>query len=236
MPRSEHDRPESHAAAEAYIARLIEEMTEAAGGRQEDLPDADLDLVELRLAQLRDQPKDMPAGPDVPTLPPGTTRSRPASADPGPERGPAGARVVSETVDDVILAAAAAGELGPPRLVERAVSARSSRRLSVGYLVALVLAAVAGGWIGRDPSLVTSTAAMLESYWPGDPHWPTGVALPDAPAVPAGTEGMVDDIDNAGPPASEASVWRKVKTYRVDADGRVFGDDGSIADQAGDRP
>ena len=60
--------------------------------------------------------------------------------------------------------------------------------------------------------------------------------LPDAPAVPAGTAGMVDDIDNAGQPASEASVWRKVKTYRVDADGRVFADDGSLADQAGDRP
>lgn len=236
MPRSERHLPGSDAAAEAYIARLIEEMTEAAGGRQEDLPHADLDLVELRLAQLRDQPTDMPAEPDVPTLPSGNSRTRPASPDPGPEGGPAGARLIAGTVDEVILAAAAAGELGPPRLVERAVPARSSRRLSVGYLAALVLAAAAGGWIGRDPSLVTSAAAMLESYWPGAPNQPSGAALPDAPAVPAGTKGMVGEIDTAAPSPSEASVWRKVKTYRVDADGRVFADDGSLADQAGNRP
>ncbi len=236
MPRSDRGRRGSDDAAEAYIDRLILEMTEAAGERHSPPPDTDLDLVEQRLAQLRDQPADSPAGRVVPAPPPGTARSQPASPDPEAEGRPMPTRIASETVDDVILAAAEASDLGPPRLVERAVTTRTGRRLPVGYLAALVLAAVAGGWIGRDPSLVTSVAAFLRSNWPGEPAKPSDAGLPDAMTVPAGTEGAVGDIDDAGSSPSQASVWRKVKTYRVDADGRVFADDGSRTDRTGGRP
>ncbi|MBK8084931.1 MAG: hypothetical protein IPK28_14530 [Devosia sp.] len=233
MPPSENGRrPGSDAAAEAYIVRLVEEMADAAGGRQPGQPDVDLDIVEERLAQLRALPAQAPDGGPAWSAPAPSPAAPPVALDLEVEL-PAGARpthsgVAHGTVDEVILAAAAASGLGPVRLVDAPTAVRPKRRRRGGlYLTALLLTAIASGLI-YDRSLIVSAVDMLETYWSTGPVVPplagtfeTAAAPPDAIAMESAMPGQ---------PLSQASVWRKVKTFRVDADGQILPDASAAAD------
>lgn len=219
------------AAPEDYIVRLMEEMADAAGGGPAR-DDADLDIVEERLAQLReqsspaadDQPPGpapaaqqaaaMPIAPVLPEIP--VPRQRPAPAVAPSPRAKAG------SVDAVILEAAAAGGYEAAPLAEAAprepAPARRRRSLAGLYLLVLFVLAASGGLFARP--LLDGALRALDANPAAEP---AAIDLPQAAAD--GPALVVDPLATAGIEVADAPapVWRtrKVKTYRVSADGKV---------------
>lgn len=213
------------AAPEDYIVRLMEEMADAAGGAARD--DADLDIVEERLAQLREQSSpaadEQPAGPTPAAPPTAAVPMAPVVPEtPAPrQRTAAQPRATAGSVDAVILEAAAAGGYdaapAPERAPKEPAPVRQRRSLTGLYLLVLFVLAASGGLFARP--LLDGAMQALD----GNPAAPPTIEVPQAAAD--GPASVVDPMATAGIEVADAPapVWRtrKVKTYRVSADGEV---------------
>lgn len=206
MPQSEPERrnaasqPLHRPSADDLIARLVEEIACATGGSIRD--SAEIAVVEERLGELRT----LSLAPHAPAPPP---------VEPViPEAKSGGQRRPLSCVDDVILEAVGSPNTGSrrqpdpaPRRYQRPHRSRQHRSHSSFYLVALFLVCFATGVLLFNRSWFEALTSSGE-YWGRD-----GVA-----ATPTIEQAAVAPT----PPSTPASwVRRKVKTYRVDADGAI---------------